>query len=301
MGIAFYPKLLMVVLLSALIAIGGCRAAPEEPAQQLGRIEGTVTNADAKPVAGMRVSIVSGTTGFPEVLALTNEDGYYSIGNVPSGTFDVAVHNQEGNRVGLDSIVVQSGVTSTLNFTVEAAAVEPSPDLPKAEEPGEPLPTPAERWSADGVFGDIEYLGEMSYENYEIRWLSDDDYVYIGIRAKTTGWVAVGLQPSSRMKDADMIFGFVKDGETTVSDQFSTGAYGPHSRDTDLGGTDDILEFIGKEEGDYTTIELKRALNTGDKYDNELSKGAIKIIWAYGSTDELGQKHIAKGYGEITL
>jgi len=254
----------------------------------------------------MTVSIVSGTTGFPEIAAITNEAGYYVIGSVPAGTFDVAVHDQEGNRVGIESIVVQSGRTSTLSFTIaiEAAAEEeipPSPDLPKEAEPAEPQPTPTERWTADGVFGEREYLGEMSYDNYEIRWLADDQYVYIGIKAKTTGWVAVGIKPTLAMKDADIILGFVEDGEATVFDQFSIGANGPHPSDTELGGSNDILDFGGSEEGGHTTIEFKRALNTGDEYDNELSPGTNKIIWSYGSTDELGRKHISRGYGEISL
>jgi hypothetical protein len=80
--------------------------------------QGTVTNPDGKPVAGMRVWIVSGTTGFPEMAPETNEEGYYQIGSVPPGTFKVATHGREGNRIGLESVVVRSGETSTLNLTI---------------------------------------------------------------------------------------------------------------------------------------------------------------------------------------
>ena len=98
-----------------------------------------------------------------------------------------------------------------------------------------------------------------------------------------------------------MVFGFVEDSETNIYDLFSTGAYGPHHPDTELGGTDDILEFAGKEEGEFITIEFKRLLNTGDEYDNELSKGVNQIIWAYGPGDQLALKHTSRGYGEINL
>jgi len=166
---------------------------------------------------------------------------------------------------------------------------------------GKPVePTPAERWAADGVFADREYPGEMTYGNYEIRWLADEQYIYIGIRAKTTGWIAVGIQPGSRMKNADMVLGLVKDGEATIYDLFSIGDYGPHPPDTELGGTDDILEFGGKEEDGYTIIEFKRALNTGDDYDLQLSKGVNKIIWSYGTIDSI-LHHFDRGYGEIQL
>jgi len=282
--------------------IGGCTSTqPTEPkpsGEEAGAIDGTIVDINGKPVAGMRVSIVSGTVGFPEILALTDERGRYTIVSVPAGTFEVAVHDKEGSRISLESIVVHDGETSTLNFTIPAQAVREEEDLPPATV--EPEEEEVE-WAADGVLGDMEYLGEMSYGNYEIRWLSDDQYVYIGIRAKTTGWVAVGIKPTSAMKDADMIFGFVKDGVITLSDQFSTGTYGPHSPDTELGGTDDILAFGGREEGGFTTIEFKRSLTTTDKYDISIQKGVNRIIWAYGSSDSSAVKHSTRGYGEINL
>jgi hypothetical protein len=292
----------ITLVLAPIIMTGGCTTTqPTEPKPsgvEAGVIKGTVIDVDGKPVAGMRVSIVSGTVGFPEILALTDERGRYSIGSVPAGTFEVAVHDEEGSRVGLESIVVRDGETSTLDFTITAQAVVEEEDLPPAT--AEPEKEEV-KWAADGVLGDMEYLGEMSYGNYEIRWLADDQYIYIGIKAKTTGWVAIGFEPSSGMKDADMVFGFVQSGKTIISDQFSTGTYGPHSPDTELGGTDDILESGGKEEGGFTIIEFKRTLDTGDRYDKALAEGAIKIIWAYGPDDEITKKHAVRGDGEISI
>lgn len=166
-----------------------------------------------------------------------------------------------------------------------------------------PMPTPPleEEWSADGVIKVREYYAANKYDDYEVYWRSDEQYLYIGIKAKTNGWVAIGIQPGSTMKDADMIFGFVDDGQATVIDLFSTGNFGPHPPDTELGGTDDILEFEGKEEGEFTTIEFKRALNTNDNYDLPLSDGVNKIIWSFGLNDSLTQKHSKRGYGEINL
>ena len=141
----------------------------------------------------------------------------------------------------------------------------------------------------------------MSYGKYEIYWASDEQYVYIAIRAETTGWVAIGIQPGSRMKNADMVLGFVSEGETTVLDLFSGGDFGPHSPDTELGGSDDILASGGSEQDGYTTIEFKRLLNTGDEYDIPLAKGTHKIIWGYGRDDTVDRKHSNRGYGEIQI
>ena len=160
---------------------------------------------------------------------------------------------------------------------------------------------PTEPWSADGVIKAEEYAGNMQYGNYQVFWRSDDVYVYIGMKAKASGFVSFGSQPGSRMKDADIILGFVRDGEVVVEDMYSTGDFGPHPPDTELGGTNDILEFDGKEEGGFTIIEFKRALNTDDDYDRALSEGTNSIIWAYGSNDSLTTSHSARGYGEIDL
>jgi len=166
-----------------------------------------------------------------------------------------------------------------------------------------PIPTALleEEWSADGIIRVREYHGSNNYGDYTIHWLSDEQYIYIGMTAKTNGWIAMAVQPGSRMKDADMVFGFVINGKVEVYDLYSTGNFGPHPPDAELGGTDDILVYGGKEEGGFTTIEFKRRLNTGDKYDISISKGVNKIIWAYGSNDSLAVKHSTRGYGEINL
>jgi len=195
--------------------------------------------------------------------------------------------------------VILGAACSPLQVPPEPSPAPPSASLPQT--PSTPsAPQPAE-WSADGVITAGEYAGVQTFGDYEIQWTSDGNYIYIGMKAKTSGWLAVGIQPGTRMKDADMVLGFVKDDKATIYDFFCTGDYGPHSPDTELGGANDILEFGGKEAGGYTTIEFKRLLDTGDKYDISIFKGANKIIWSYGLDDQSTQKHVSRGYGEIEL
>ena len=61
------------------------------------------------------------------------------------------------------------------------------------------------------------------------------------------------------------------------------------------------LSTGGNETDGFTTIEFKRALVTGDKYDNPLAAGTNKIIWSYGAGDRIARKHTTKDYGEIDL
>ncbi len=174
-----------------------------------------------------------------------------------------------------------------------------APGLPPATETAAPEPV---AWAADGVISPGEYPVAVEYDAWQVSWRTDADYAYFGLRAKTDGFVALGLQQGRTMKDADIILGYVgDDGAVTVLDVYSTGNFGPHPADTAQGGTDDILESGGSESGGFTTIEFKRARVTGDDYDRPLEPGVNKIIWSYGAADSPTAKHAGRGYGEITI
>ena len=84
-----------------------------------GGIEGAVTDHEGLPLDGINVVIVNGTTSFPETIAETNEEGHYQIEGIPPGKFEVAFHDRQETRIGLENVTVKSGETSTLDFVVE--------------------------------------------------------------------------------------------------------------------------------------------------------------------------------------
>ena len=182
---------------------------------------------------------------------------------------------------------------------------EPSTSTPTSDTPETPSSQPEESgWVADTVISTDEYSRLASYDdgNYEIAWTSDDEYIYVFIRAKTQGFVALGIQPDTTMQQADIIFGAVENGKAKVIDEFSAHAFGPHVPDTDFeGGVNNITEFAGIESGGYTIIEFRRKLDTGDVFDHPVTSGINKIIWAYGASDDPNVKHISRGYGELEL
>ena len=116
----------------AVFAAAACSQEPEAatPAPTItparGAIEGIVAEPDGKPLAGMRVSIASGTAPFPGIAPETDAQGRYRLGSVPPGVFDVAVHDRDGNRVGLKSVEVRSAETSTLDFSISAQSASAS-------------------------------------------------------------------------------------------------------------------------------------------------------------------------------
>ena len=145
-----------------------------------------------------------------------------------------------------------------------------------------------------------EYANELSLGKYRLFWSSTDETIRIAMQADTQGWVAVGFQPGSRMKNADMVFGMMVNGEAVVLDQYSTGDFGPHSADVQQGGTDDLLSFAGLRTSSMTTFEFERRLDTGDSRDVPLERGLpIQVIWAYGSNDSERVQHSARGYAEL--
>ncbi|MHA2203756.1 MAG: DOMON domain-containing protein [Candidatus Hodarchaeales archaeon] len=161
----------------------------------------------------------------------------------------------------------------------------------------------------DGVISPDEYSSSKSLAggNYQLFWeVIDSTSISIGILGKTTGWIAIGFDPTSQMLDADIIFGWIEsNGTVVIFDAFSTNPTGgPHPPDTDLGGSYDILDYNGSEDATSTTIEFSRLFSTGDQdYDNDIpTEGDIDIIWAFGTSDSFSQYHGgARGTTTMTI
>ncbi len=160
----------------------------------------------------------------------------------------------------------------------------------------------------DGAISPNEYSSSLSFAGgkYQLYWeVIASTTISIGIWAQTTGWVAIGFEPSYMMLDADVIYAWVEPtGTVVIKDTYSLSLIGiDHPEDTTQGGTFDILEYNGSEDTTSTTIEFSRLLITGDQdYDNDIpSEGSLKIIWAYGSSDSFNQMPSAKGSSTMTL
>ncbi|HNX39055.1 MAG TPA: DUF2202 domain-containing protein [Methanothrix sp.] len=170
-----------------------------------------------------------------------------------------------------------------------------------------------EEWKADGIIGGNEYSRSMllvapSRQGYmggdmEVSWKNDDEYLYLGLNGSTDGWLAVGFDPLEWMKNSDIILASAQAGKAVVLDEYCTGNYGPHIEDTMLGGSSDILESGGSRAAGRTIVELKRKLDTGDRFDKAFAPGqAVSMIWALSNNPDISQKHnVAYGEGILTL
>jgi hypothetical protein len=170
-----------------------------------------------------------------------------------------------------------------------------------------------EEWKADGIVSEGEYTRSMLLQaptrqgysggDMQISWRNDEEDLYLALNGSTLGWMALGFEPLEWMKDSDIILASVDKGTAVVLDEYCTGNYGPHIEDTMLGGTSDIQEFSGSESAGRTTIELKRSLQSSDRFDKSFSPGqAVSIIWGLSDNPDISQKHdVAYGEGILSL
>ena len=133
------------------------------------------------------------------------------------------------------------------------------------------------------------------------QWKIENEEIQIILSAPTTGWVAIGFNPSRMMKDANILIGYVQDGKVFMEDHFGSG-YTKHKLDTDLGGTDDITILDGYEKEDKTTLKFSIPLQSWDSFDSKLESGEeYKVIFAYGKKDNFTSYHKLRTSLIITL
>ena len=122
-------------------------------------------------------------------------------------------------------------------------------------------------------------------EDVEFTWSTEGDILEMSITAPTTGWVSVGFEPETAMKNADIIIGYIENGEIFLRDDFGDG-YTTHSSDEDLGGTDDVNIISGEEAAGITQISFSIPLGSDDEFDKFLESGkTFKVLLAYGPDD----------------
>ena len=122
----------------------------------------------------------------------------------------------------------------------------------------------------------------------------------ITVSADVQGWVAVGFNPSNKMKDANMLIGYVKDGVAHARDDFGTGT-GSHADDEKVGGKNSIISFRGSEAGGKTTMTFVVPVDSGDSKDSPLVSGKHTVILAASNSDTFTGIHSKVAKTELVL
>jgi len=139
--------------------------------------------------------------------------------------------------------------------------------------------------------------GDIGFE-----WkIVDDHTLEVVLSAPTTGWVAVGFDPSSRMRDSNFILCAVVDSAPTARDDFGDSGTS-HRADASLGGNDDVTIVSGIESDGATTVTFTVPLDSGDAFDRQLIAGNdYTVLLAYSNTDDFAAKHTIRTSVGITL
>jgi hypothetical protein len=131
----------------------------------------------------------------------------------------------------------------------------------------------------------------------KLLWEVSGDEMIFTLQGGTTGWVAVGINPSRVMKDAQIVIAYVADGDLVGSDHFGTGIFS-HKADTELGGSDDVRFISGEESDGVTTVRFALPLDSGDSFDTLLTPGKEHLLLLSrgpNGADNFSSKHAAKG------
>jgi hypothetical protein len=144
------------------------------------------------------------------------------------------------------------------------------------------------------------YVNVQTYLNsITIAYTVQGDTISVGLKARTSGWVAIAL--GTAHGDSDVILGYVSNGQVTILDTNHASKAGLHQLDVDTGGTNDVTIVGGGEINGITTLEFTRKLVTGDTQDVSFSKGNNTITWAIGPTDAITSHHSEIGFATVTI
>ncbi|MGD2151436.1 MAG: DOMON domain-containing protein [Desulfobacterales bacterium] len=146
------------------------------------------------------------------------------------------------------------------------------------------------------------YDNKIAVENIVFEWKLSGETIHIRLAAKTEGWVGIGFNPSTRMKDANFIIGYVKKGKVKITDHYGT-TERQHEKDTKLGGQKNVEDIAGKEENGVTEITFSIPLDSEDPKDRPIWTNQDNIVLlAYGAgRDSFRAKHHFKTALKVNL
>ncbi len=150
-------------------------------------------------------------------------------------------------------------------------------------------------YSKEGIdtakkFVEPEFI-RANVKKFTFSYRIDKGNLAVKVSCQTKGWVAIGFNPTKRMKDANIIIGCYDNGKEIAVDHFGVSSTG-HKADTLIGGKNDIVEFSCVEKEGKTTVSFTIPLNSGDEKDVVLKQGEeTTVIFAAGRKDNLKTKH----------
>lgn len=138
-------------------------------------------------------------------------------------------------------------------------------------------------------------------KGFTLLYKISEDRLLCILSGATTGWLALGLAPSSMMRDANFIIGYVQDGQGFIRDDYGT-EHTDHASDLSLGGNEDVELHAFDENGTETSLVFSLPLDSGDQFDRKLEPGmSYKVILGAGPKDDFDSYHRSVASATIKL
>ncbi|KAF1376611.1 hypothetical protein PFLUV_G00213270 [Perca fluviatilis] len=150
--------------------------------------------------------------------------------------------------------------------------------------------------AADPTLPFMEYLDQNHLVC--LKWGFDNPQGNITFKlvVNTTGWVGFGFSPNGGMKGSDMVIGGVGPSGIYFTDGYATGNSKP------LVDEQQSYTLLSMTESDGQTImTFWRSIQSCDRQDFHITDKPIKLIYAYGITDEIAYHGDRTGTKEVNL
>ncbi|XP_071335319.1 DBH-like monooxygenase protein 2 homolog [Trachinotus anak] len=131
-----------------------------------------------------------------------------------------------------------------------------------------------------------------------LKWGFDDlqGNIVFKLVVNTTGWIGFGMSPNGGMKGSDMVIGGFGPSGAYFSDRHATGNTMP------LVDEQQSYTLLSLTESDgQTLMTFQRSIQACDDKDFHITAQPIKLIYAYGTTDEISYHSSLRGTMEVNL
>ncbi|KAK3516685.1 hypothetical protein QTP70_022190 [Hemibagrus guttatus] len=137
-----------------------------------------------------------------------------------------------------------------------------------------------------------------SNHNVLLRWGFDlvKDTITFKVTVNTTGWVGFGFSPNGGMAGSDIVIGGVGPGGIYFSDRNAAGNFMPA-----LDKKQDSKVLSLTEANGQTVMKFQRSIKACDENDFPITDMPIKLIYAYGPTDDISYHQSRRGTKEVNL
>ncbi|KAM9353609.1 DBH-like monooxygenase protein 2 homolog [Symphorus nematophorus] len=131
-----------------------------------------------------------------------------------------------------------------------------------------------------------------------LKWGFDNQQGKITFKlvVNTTGWVGFGFSPNGGMQGSDIVMGGLGPQGSYFTDYHATGNSKP------LVDKQQSYTLLSMNESDGQTIlTFQRSIQSCDEQDFHITAQPIKLIYAYGPTDEIAYHQARRGTKEVNL